>query len=395
MMPIPAFSTLFAAFAAVLLGACSVKDNHPVPVTPQVVPGELYVAPDGLDSNPGTHSAPLRTLARAAQVVQPGTTVNVLPGTYHGGFRTAVSGLPNARIVFRATERWGARIVPPPVSGSATAWDNRASYMDIEGFDIDGSAQASDAAAGAAVGASTGTKWTNGIYSAGSYNRIVNNDVHHIALTATCTTSDGAGIGVDSYYKGMHSEVAGNSVHDIGPPDCHYMHGIYMNAPGSIRNNVVYRVAENGILLWHDARKVIVANNTVTASHRGILVGGGDFYHGKGVNDHTQVINNIVYDNRYGIAELGATGRNNGYRNNLVFQNPDGDWNLADGMTHNATVSAAPAFIAYTRSGTPDFRLAGGSPAIGKGLDYSPSGPDFYGKLRAPVSTMDIGAAQH
>ena len=375
-----------------LCAACTVKEAPPVTVTPQVVPAELYVAPDGLDSNPGTRTAPLRTLARAARMVAPGTIVNVLPGTYHGGFRTDASGLPDARIVFRSTEPWRARIVPPPVSGSEVAWDNRGSYVDIEGFEVDGSAQ-SESVLPAATPVSTGKKWNVGIYSGGSYNRIGRNHVHHVANSAACSTSDGAGIGVDSFYKGRHSEVSGNSVHDVGPRGCTFVHGIYMNAPGSIRDNIVYRASGSGILLWHDAHDVLVANNTVVASGTGILVGGGDFFHTKGPNDHTQVLNNIVYDNRHGIAELGATGRNNRYRNNLVFSNPDGDWKLAQGMTHSGTVAANPGFVDYSRDGTPDFRLAANSPAIGKGLDGAGAGPDFLGKARAVPA--DIGAVQH
>lgn len=382
-------------FCAALLGAgCSMRDKQTVTVTPQVVPTELFVAPDGLDSNPGTRNAPLRTLARAARVVAPGTIVNVLPGTYHGGFRTYASGLPNARIVFRSTEPWRARIVPPPVSGSLVAWDNRASYVDIEGFEVDGSAQADNATI-PGLPPSTGKVWNTGIYSGGSYNRIAGNHVHHVATTAACTSSDGAGIGVDSYYKGMHSDVSGNSVHDVGPPGCRYVHGIFMNAPGSIRNNIVYRIAETGILLWHDANRILVANNTVTAAQTGILVGAGDFFHTKGPNDHTRVINNIVYDNRRGIVELGLTGKNNSYRNNLVFNNRDGDWKLAQGITHSGTVAADPAFVDYRHDGTPDFRLVSSSPAIGRGLPGAADGPDFYGKPRGPTAAVDIGAAQH
>lgn len=373
-----------------LLAACTVKDSQPVAVTPQVVPTELYVAPDGLDSNPGTRNAPLHSLARAAQVVTPGTVVNVLPGTYQGGFRTAVDGRPNARIVFRSVERWRARIVPPPVSNATMAWDNRASYVDVEGFEVDGSLDAD-----VLPGTSTGLRWTVGIYSGGSYNRIVGNHVHHVATTIPCTSAGGSGIGVDSYYKGKHSEVTGNSVHDIGPPGCRWVQGIYFNTPGTIRNNVVYRIAEAGIHLWHDAHDVVVANNTVTASNTGILVGGGDFYHTQGPNDHTRVVNNIVFDNRYGISEQGATGRNNTYRNNLVFNNPEGDWRLAEGMRHTGTISAAPAFIEYSRSGTSDFRLAADSPAIGKGLPDAAAGPDFHGKARSVGSGIDIGACQH
>jgi hypothetical protein len=372
-----------AAFAVLFLPACTVKDNHPVAVTPQVVPTELWVAQDGLDSNPGTRTAPLRSLARAAQLVVPGTTVNVLPGTYHGGFRTAISGLANARIVFRSTERWQARIVPPPVSNSTTAWDNRASYIDIQGFDVDGS------------GHREGQAWTSGLYSGGSYNRIVGNHVHHVATEMRCNAGGGSGIGVDSYYKGMHSEVNGNSVHDIGPPGCSFVQGIYVNTPATVRNNIVYRVSEAGIHLWHDAHQVIVVNNTVTASNTGILVGGGDFYHSKGPNDNTHVFNNIVFDNRYGILEQGATGKHNSYRNNLVYGNKEADWRLAKGMQHTGTIAAAPNFLSYSRSGSPDFRLATNSPAIGKGLEHGADGPDFYGKLRGQSDAVDIGAVQH
>ncbi|WP_296952286.1 DUF1565 domain-containing protein [uncultured Massilia sp.] len=352
-----------AAVAAVLpLAACTVKDKPPVSVTPQVVPTELWVAPDGLDSNPGTRAAPLRTLARAARVVRPGTIVNVLPGTYHGGFRTAVSGLPNARIVFRATQRRGARIVPPPVSSSAMAWENRASYVDIEGFEVDGSAHGPDAAAG------IGTRWTIGIYNAGSYDRIVDNHVHHVATAIPCTSAGGSGIGIDSFFRGRHAQVLGNSVHDIGPPGCRWVQGIYVNTPAVVRGNVVYRIAAAGIHLWHDAREVVVVNNTVVASTTGIVVGGGDFYHASGPNDHTRVLNNIVFDNRYGILEQGQTGKHNSYRNNLVFGNREDDWRLAPGMTHSGTVAAPPGFVGYTREGTPDLRLAATSPAIGRGL---------------------------
>lgn len=380
---------LLGLLACVLFAACTMKDTPAVTVAPEVVPTELYVAPDGLDTNPGTRAAPLRSLARAAQLVTPGTIVNVLPGIYHGGFRTSIDGRANARIVFRSTERWRARIVPPPVSATALGWDNRASYIDIEDFDVDGSPGLDG------PDASAGIRWTTGIYSGGSYNRIVGNHVHHVAITVPCTSAGGSGIGVDSYYKGTHSEVIGNSVHDIGPPGCRWVQGIYVSTPATIRNNVVYRVAEAGIHLWHDAHDVVVANNTVTASNTGIVVGGGDFYHTEGPNDHTRVVSNIVYDNRYGISEQGATGPHNTYRNNLVFGNPDGDWHLAAGMSHSGTVAAEPHFVAYTRDGTPDFSLAQNSPAIGKGLREGDTGPDFLGKARPAKEAADIGACQH
>jgi hypothetical protein len=117
--------------------------------------------------------------------------------------------------------------------------------------------------------------------------------------------------------------------------------------------------------------------------------------HATGPDGPAQVYNNIVFDNRVGISEQGAAGRHNSYRNNLVFKNSEADWRLAPGVAPAGTVAAAPRFIEYSREGTPDFRLAEHSPAIGKGLEQGADGPDFFGKMRARASAVDIGACQH
>ena len=345
--------------------------------------GALYVSPHGSDSNPGTATRPFRSLARAARAVAPGVTVYVAPGTYNGGVRTTKSGRADARIAFVSTERWGARIVPPARSSGKSAWDNRGDYIDIVGFDIDGS------------GHRGGTRWTSGIYNGGSHDTIRSNHVHHIAREAGCNSAGGAGIGVDSYYRGVQSHVIANLVHDIGPAGCRFVQGIYVSTTGSVKNNVVYRIAEAGIHLWHDARDVIVSNNTVTGSNTGIVVGGGDFYHTAGPNDRTAVYNNIVYDNKMGISEQGRTGRNNSYRNNLVYQNSTYDWRLKNGLTHSGTVSSAPLFVGDTKVALPNFSLSASSPAIGRATPQHAAATDFNGRPRNVFSGFDIGAYQH
>jgi hypothetical protein len=384
----------FATTLSLSLAGCGVRDNAsatpgaPVYNVPVMVVTHLYVSPAGLDTNPGTEAKPFATIARAAQAATPGTIVHVAPGLYEGGFKTLTSGsiTPGGRITYQSTQRWGARIVPPADAGRATmavAWDNRGNYVDIVGFEIDGRRYQG------------GIKWTTGIYSGGSYDAIRHNHVHHIATDVPCTSAGGSGIGVDSYYRGVKSDVIGNSVHDIGPAGCRFIQGIYMNMPGTVQNNIVYRVAEAGIHLWHDANNVIIANNTVVASNTGIVVGGGDYYYTRGPNDHTYVFNNIVYDNRMGIFEQGATGLNNRYRNNLVFQNREADWKLQNGLAHQGTVAEAPAFHNYSRHGTPDLRLAANSPAIGKGLPGQADATDFHGKPRTKQTGVDLGALQH
>jgi hypothetical protein len=192
----------------------------------------------------------------------------------------------------------------------------------------------------------------------------------------------------------VKTDVIGNLVHDIGPAGCAYIQGIYLSTSGSVKNNVVYRVAEAAIHLWHDATNVIITGNTVTSSHTGIIVGGGDFYYTAGPDDYTAVHNNIVYDNTYGISEQGKTGTHNTYRNNLVYQNTY-NWTLKNGLTHTGTVTAAPGFVAYSRSGTQDLHLSASSPAIGKGTSDQALPYDFDGKARTSATGYDIGAYQH
>lgn len=342
----------------------------------------LYVSPRGSDNNPGTSDRPFRSLAKAARAVRPGTTVYVAAGTYYGGFRTNASGRADARIIYISSTKWGARIVPPPNSRSKVGWDNRGDYVDVIGFEVDGRNYQG------------GARWTHGIYNGGSYDSIRNNHVHHIAQKIGCTSGGGAAIGIDSYYRGVKSDAIANLVHDIGPAGCHYVQGIYVSTSGSVKNNVIYRVAEAGIHLWHDANRVIITNNTVTESNTGIIVGGGNFYHTKGPNDHTLVYSNIVYDNKMGISEQGRTGKNNSYRNNLVYRNSRFNWSLKNGLTHTGTVSSPPLFVAED-SNVPNLKPSRSSPAVGQASATHAASTDFEGRARNSRTGYDIGAYQH
>lgn len=375
----PSFLFLASVFLCSDLIAAPLK--APVPRVETTY--NYYVATNGADSNPGTAELPFQTILRASKVALPGTTIHVAPGTYAGGFKTVMSGTESQRIYYVSTVKWGAKLVPPTGSENKYGWENRGNFVDIVGFEIDGSNTV------------RGIKWTHGIYNGGSRVVIRDNRVHHVALDIGCASAGGAGIGIDSYYGGVQSDVVGNTVHDIGAPGCRFVQGIYISTSGSAKNNVVYRIGGAAIQMWHDAHSVVVSNNTVALSTTGILVGGGDFYRTKGPNDFTSVHNNIVYDNKYGISEQGATGANNSYRNNLVFQNPAGDWTLRNGLKHSGTVAQAPLFVKYGKHVPPDFRLRSNSPAIGKGTDEQASLIDADGKLRTRSSGIDIGAFQH
>ncbi|HEY0488892.1 MAG TPA: DUF1565 domain-containing protein [Telluria sp.] len=342
----------------------------------------LYVSPTGSDSASGSKAAPFRTISRAIKSLRPSTTVWVAPGTYTGGFRNTVSGTASARIYFVSTTKWGAKIVPATTSPNNFAFDNRGSYVDIIGFEINGSAY------------KYGTKWRYGIYNGGSYDSIRENYVHHIAKNVPCDSAGASAIGADSYYKGVKADIISNVVHDIGPAGCHFIQGIYMSTSGTIKNNAVYRVAEAGITLWHDANNVIITNNTVTSSGSGIVVGGGDYYFRTAGADNVHVYSNIVYDNKYGISEQGKTGTTNTYRNNLVYQNTY-NWTLKNGLKHYNTVSANPGFTAYSRTGTQNLKITSASPAIARGTSTYAHPTDIVGRPRTSTTGFDIGAYQH
>jgi hypothetical protein len=336
------------------------------------------VSPSGSDSNSGAQGSPLRTIARAAALAKPNTTVHVAAGSYAGGFKTTTSGTASGRIYYYSTTKWGAKIVPPASSSNDVAWDNRGNYVDIIGFDVDGSKPQG------------GTLWRSGIYTGGSYDVIRNNHVHHVATTIPCNGGGGSAIGVDSYYNGVRGDVINNLVHDIGPAGCRYVQGIYLSTSGSIVGNVVYRVAEAAIHLWHDASDVIIANNTVASSGTGVVVGAGDFYNRTAPNDNTHVVNNIVYDNVYGVSEQGSTGIHNTYRNNLVFQNKNYNYSLKNGLKPTNAVTADPQFVTYTRTGTPDLHVRSSSPAKGAGTTaYAPAFDIEGTPMTAPIT---IGA---
>jgi hypothetical protein len=354
-------------------------------VTTPATTYNYYVAPTGSDSAAGTKTAPFKTLARAAKAAtRAGTTVWVAPGTYAGGFRTTASGTSSARIYWVSTTKWGARIVPPASSSNNNAWDNRGSYVSIIGFDVDG------------TNSGSGTKWTHGIYTGGSYTMIADNHIHHIAKTVSCTSAGGSAIGVDSYYHGVLSDVLNNVVNEFGPAGCSFVQGIYVSTSGTVKNNLVYRVSGAAIHLWHDATNVKITNNTAAASSFGMVVGGGDFYYTTAGANNVFVANNIVYDNQYGISEQGKTGTSNVYKNNLVTKNVKYNISLRNGLKASATVSSDPLFKGYSRTATtPDFHLSSSSPAIGRGISTYAYPTDLDGKPRNATTGYDIGAYQH
>jgi hypothetical protein len=340
----------------------------------------LYVSPTGSDSNPGTQTAPVRTIARADALAGPGSTVHVAPGIYKvsapslgaAGIKTVKSGTATARIKFVSDVKWGAKLI---VSGTGITWDSRGSYVDIDGFDISGSGR-------------------HGILAAGAYLTITNNFIHDLTVSGGCNGSGGAAI--DTYGPVGNIRIDRNVVRNIGYRmigSCATVQGIYVANPNNIvTNNLVSGVAAVGITQWHGATASTIINNTVFHSKEGILLGQGDAGTTTG-SANNYVANNIVYDNTtYGIVEGGKMAGNNRYVNNLVSRSGT---NLRVKGTVSGTISSDPLFVNYLANGTGNYRVISSSPAIDRGNSYLAPKIDLNLVARPRGAAVDVGAYEY
>jgi hypothetical protein len=337
---------------------------------------DLYVAPDGRDDNPGTAALPFKTINKAAEVATAGTTVQVAAGVYPEILETSASGTATAPIRYVSSVTWGAKIRTDGPDDH-WSWTNSGSYVVIKGFDISNNG-------------------SGGLDNFGSHVRITKNHVHNIPAPG-CTSNGGAGINA-AEYTALNTRIDRNLVHDIGefPGPCPRVHGIYHSHQGGrIMNNIVFRTTGWGIHTWHAAFDIVIANNLVFNNARGgIGVGAGDApYFGDPDKpaDQIRVINNIAYDNRgIGIEELGVTGMNNLYVNNLVFANEQ-DWRLNNDLDHSDTVTAPPGFVRYDPDGRGDYHLMVDSPAIDRGRRIGALVIDYDDVPRPQGRRVDIG----
>src|SRR6202158_2207784 len=100
----------------------------------------FYVSTTGNDSNPGTQTAPWRTIQHAADTVRAGSTVNVLGGVYEELVSIKASGnATDGFITFRSYPGETAVLDAAhfaPDGRSAVLTIHNKSYVRIEGFEI-------------------------------------------------------------------------------------------------------------------------------------------------------------------------------------------------------------------------------------------------------------------
>src|SRR5215467_6312641 len=176
-----------------------------------------YVATNGNDANPGSQSAPWRTIQHAADTVHAGSTVYVRGGIYEELVRINMSGNANdGFITFRSYPGETAvldasRFTPQDRQGVLTIQDH--SYVRIEGFEIRNFRTAEHHLTPLGIN----------VIGSGSHIELLRNNVHHIEQTFPGRDkpgSGGNGFGIAVYGTNAQAPITdliidGNEVHHL------------------------------------------------------------------------------------------------------------------------------------------------------------------------------------
>jgi len=193
---------------------------------------DIYVAGNGSDSNSGSRSAPLRTIAAAVKAANPGDTVWLSPGQYQESLIPARSGSNGQPITFKKLGPGPSVIVA--ASGGAlhnAIYVNGVTDIVIDGIDANGGTAAPAAAFASFVVISNSSRIVlrNGTYAnangwAGievnnnsSYVSVQNNSVDMVGQFVSPKTEGGSGEGIlVQYGNPTHVLVAQNHITHSG-----------------------------------------------------------------------------------------------------------------------------------------------------------------------------------
>jgi hypothetical protein len=150
-----------------------------------------YVSTGGSDSNPGSSSAPFRTINRAAQVAVAGDVVTIRGGTYRESVKVRYAGTASQPITFQAEQRGqvvltGGQYHFVPANWNGGPLQKGATHVTLRGLVFRSYApEVSDPRVKAAVGAIRGWKIEDSLFDDAGYSGL---DIRGDSVTVTRST---------------------------------------------------------------------------------------------------------------------------------------------------------------------------------------------------------------
>jgi hypothetical protein len=370
--------TVVAAGVALLVLLLTPADrDHPpstpsitspsVPVTSGSVVGTRFVSVGGSDANPGTRSAPWRSLAKAVSAAVPGDTIVISAGTYGArGTRLLVStsGTASAPITFVGDPAGPM----PTVLGFVRV---SASHVRLRGLLFDGP--------------------TGAVLTPTSSNPL--GEEVQIAVYGDHVEISGSEIRNNKWHAGIYLDgaddvrILGNHIHDNGnfnrPEQANLDHGIYFaRGSGLVANNVIEHNLAHGVQLYPYASNVVVQQNTIVRNGKaGVIIG-------KAAANNLIVNNIVAHNTDNSIRSHSLTGTGNVARDNVIWANGNGNLGTqTTGITLLANLVADPRFTSTT-----NYRLTTTSPARDRANPNHSTPTDRDNIPRPQGPAPDIGA---
>jgi len=371
----------------------------------------FYVSTTGDDSNPGTQTAPWRTVQHAADTVRAGTTVNVRGGVYEELVAIKTSGnATDGYVTFRSYPGETAILDAThftPNSRSAILTIHDKSYVRIEGFEIRNFHTAEHRQTPLGIS----------VMGAGSHIELLKNNVHHIEQIFN--GRDGPGHGANGFGIAVYGTDAktpiselvidGNEVHHLqtGSSESLVVNGNVTNfrithnvvhdnnnigidvigfertAPdpavdqardGVVSGNLVYNITSKGNPAYGDdvnsdgiyvdgGTRILIEQNVMHDVDFGIELASE---HKDRATSYITARNNLIYHCHTAGVSIGGYAPERGHTdhstvvNNTLYDNDTSDtksgefqmqWNMADDIFANNIVYAGPrCLIAVNKS---------------------------------------------